>query len=156
MGEIRSRFGGLDAVVNNAAVLLQGRLSEQPTEQWRQILDINLTGPLLVLRGAARLMETGNMVNITSGLGWFPLEPYNAYCVTKAGLNMLTRALAQEYGERFRVNAVDPGVAKTRMNPSANEPPSSVVPVVRALIALGPGDPTGKCFKKSGAEVAWG
>src|SRR5439155_1119986 len=106
---IAQEWEGLDGIVNNAAVLCEGRLTEQPLEEWRETLAVNLTGPLLVVRAALKIMDRGNIVNLTSGLGRFPMEPYGAYCVAKSGLNMLTRALAQELGERFRVNAIDPG-----------------------------------------------
>jgi len=152
--EIRKGFGGLDAAVNNAAVLLEGKVSEQPFEQLEATHGVNVAGPLLVSRAAARLMDSGAIVNITSGLGFFPMQPYGAYCISKAALNMMTRVLALEWEGRILVNAVDPGVAKTRMNPAAQDPPEKVVAVVRCL--LGPEGPTGRCFKTDGSEVAWG
>ncbi|MBI2385999.1 MAG: SDR family oxidoreductase [Elusimicrobia bacterium] len=152
---VEEALGGLDAVVNNAGVLEAGRVTEQPLEQWRRALEINLTGPLLVARAAARLMPRGSVINVTSGLGFFPMEPYHAYCVSKAGLNMLTRALAAEWRGRIAVNAVDPGVARTAMNPSAAEEPAGVYPIVRALVAAGAEGPTGRCFKKNGEDVPW-
>lgn len=152
---VADALGRLDAVVNNAGVLETGRLTEQPLEQWRRTLEINLTGPLLVARAAARLMPRGCVINVTSGLSFFPMEPYHAYCVSKAGLNMLTRALAAEWSGRIAVNAVDPGVARTAMNPGAAEEPIGVYPVVRALVAAGADGPTGRCFKKNGDEISW-
>lgn len=152
---VEEAMGQLDVVVNNAGILLPGRLTEQSLDDWKRTLETNLTGPLLVASSAARIMPRGCMINITSGLGSFPMEPYNAYCVSKAGLNMLTRALALEWEGRIAVNAVDPGVARTAMNPGAAEDPAGVYPVVRALAALGADGPTGRCFKKSGEEVAW-
>lgn len=149
-------LGGLDVAINNAAVLPHGRLTEQPLEDWRRVLETNLTGPLLVARACAEVMERGAVVNITSGLGFFAMEPYNAYCVSKAGLNMMTRALALEWDGRLAVNAVDPGEVRSEMNPAATQEPDVVYPVVRALAAAGPDGPTGKCFKKSGEEVPWG
>lgn len=153
---VEDALGGLDAVINNAGILEAGRLAEQPLEQWSRMLDVNLTGPLLVARAASRLMRRGCVVNVTSGLGFFPMEPYHGYCVSKAGLNMLTRALAAEWEGRIAVNAVDPGTARTAMNPSAEDEPSGVYPVVRALVAAGADGPTGRCFKNSGEEVPWG
>ncbi len=153
--KIQEEFGGLDVAVNNAAVLFPGKVSEQPLEVWHKSLEINLTGPLLVTRAAAKIMKSGNIINITSGLGWFPMFPYNAYCVTKAGLNMLTRALAEEYKGYLRVNAIDPGTAKTRMNPTSPYSPEEILPIIRVLVSLGPKGPTGKCFKKNGEEVEW-
>lgn len=60
-----------------------------------------------------------------------------------------------EWEGRIAVNAVDPGTARTAMNPSAEDEPACVYPVVRALVAAGADGPTGRCFKKSGDEVAW-
>jgi NAD(P)-dependent dehydrogenase (short-subunit alcohol dehydrogenase family) len=153
---VAQEWAGLDAVVNNAAVLLEGRLAEQPLEEWRQTLAVNLTGAYLVARSALRIMIQGSIVQVTSGLGGFPMEPYGAYSVSKAGLNMLTRALALELGEKFRVNAIDPGEVRTRMNPEAPKPPEALVPLARALVALPRDGPTGRCFRSDGSEVPWG
>ena len=155
LSSIQGAWGGLDAIVNNAAVLIQGKLKEQSLEVWRETIETNLTAPWFIVREALPMMYGGNIVNITSGLGFFVMDPYNAYCISKAGLNMLTRALAQELGGSFRVNAVDPGVAKTNMNPVAGPPPEEPVPIIRYLVALDSDGPTGRCFKKSGEEVSW-
>lgn len=152
---VERALGGLDAVINNAGVLFEGPAAEQPLEDWRRTLETNLTAPLLVARAAARIMPKGCVINVTSGLGFFPMESYGAYCVSKAGLNMLTRALALEWKGRIAVNAVDPGVARTAMNPDAEPAPAGVYPVVRALTAQGPEGPTGRCFLKDGAEKPW-
>jgi NAD(P)-dependent dehydrogenase (short-subunit alcohol dehydrogenase family) len=150
---VGQEWGRLDGVVNNAAVLNEGRFVEQTPAEWREMLDVNLTGPTFVARAALKIMPQGTIVNITSGLGFFPMEPYGAYCVTKAGLNMLTRVLALELKGAVRVNAVDPGEARTRMNPTAPAEPDAVVPIVRALVALDANGPTGRCFDKRGDEV---
>lgn len=152
---VEKALGGLDAVINNAGVLIEGKLADQPLEDWRATLETNVTGPLLVARAASRVMPRGCVINVTSGLGFFPMIPYDAYCVSKAALNMLTRALALEWDGRIAVNAVDPGVARSEMNPTAREAPSGVYPVVRALASLGVDGPTGRCFKKSGEELGW-
>lgn len=152
---LRDAWGGLDALVNNAAILPRVRLADQGLLDWKRTIEINLTGPWLVTREALELMNGGSIVMVTSGLGWFPMAPYNSYCVSKAGLNMLTQALALELGARYRVNAVDPGVARTRMNPTAETEPDAAVPVLRYLSALGPEGPSGRCFKKDGRERAW-
>jgi NAD(P)-dependent dehydrogenase (short-subunit alcohol dehydrogenase family) len=152
---IGQEWAGLDAVVNNAAVLKEGRLGEQPLEEWRETLAANLTGAYVVVRSALRIMDRGGIVQVTSGLGRFPMEPYGAYCVSKAGLNMLTRALALELGARFHVNALDPGELRTRMNPDASTPPETLLPLARALVALPPGGPTGRCFRSDGSEAPW-
>src|SRR5689334_6423047 len=152
---IGQEWGTLDAVVNNAAVLNEGRIVEQTPAEWRETIDANVTGPYFVARSALKIMPRGNIVNVTSGLGFFPMEPYGSYCVSKAGINMLTRVLALELKGAVRVNAVDPGEARTRMNPGAPAEPEAVVPIVRALAALDASGPTGLCFDKRGNEVGW-
>jgi NAD(P)-dependent dehydrogenase (short-subunit alcohol dehydrogenase family) len=152
---IGQEWGTLDGVVNNAAVLNEGRIVEQTPAEWRETLDANVTGPYFVARSALKIMSRGNIVNVTSGLGFFPMEPYGAYGISKAAVNMLTRVLALELKGAVRVNAVDPGEARTRMNPGAPTEPEAVVPIVRALVALDGSGPTGLCFDKRGNEVAW-
>ncbi len=152
---VAEAWGRLDAIVNNAAVLREGRLTEQTFDVWRETLDVNLTGPYLVVRSALRIMERGNIVNMSSGLGRVPRETYGAYGAAKAGLNMLTRVLALELGERSRVNAIEPGVIRTRMNPEAREGPETLVPLVRTLIGLEATGPTGRCYRKDGSEAPW-
>ena len=152
---VGEEWAGLDGVVNNAAVLREGRLVEQPLEEWRETLAVNVTGAFVVVRAALRIMTGGCLVQVTSGLGRFPMEPYGAYCVSKAGLNMLTRALALELGEGFRVNAIDPGELRTRMNPEASTPPEALVPLARMLVGLPRGGPTGRCFRSDGSEAPW-
>ncbi len=155
MAAVRKRLGGLDAVVNNAGILLRRGLLEMDEAQWEQTVATNLTGPWLVTRAALDLMPRGCVVNVTSGLGWVPMRPYSAYSVSKAALNMLTRALAEELAATHRVNAVDPGVARTRMNPQATGSPDAVVPVIRALACARPEGPNGLCFKKDGSQTPW-
>lgn len=152
---VRKEFGGLEAVINNAAVMFMEPLLGMSIDAWKQTQEVNVTGAWLVTRAALPLMDGGCIVNVTSGLAWGPMAPYSAYCVSKAGLNMLTRATALELGERFRVNALDPGVGKTRMNPTAPTPAESVVPIARVLSALPKDGPTGMCFKKSGGVSPW-
>ena len=152
---VQREWGGLDVLINNAAVLYEGKLLDQPLDEWLEILDNNLTGPLLVTRAALRIMTRGVLVNVTSGLARSPMAPYGAYSASKAGLNALTKTFALELGATFRVNAVDPGEARTRMNPEAPDDASSVVPAARALAALGPDGPTGRCFGKDGVERSW-
>lgn len=152
---IADAWGGLDAVVNNAAVLREGALTAQPYSVWRDTLDVNLTGPFLVVRAALQIMAGGNIVNVSSGLGRVARIPYGAYGVAKAGLNMLTRILALELEEHWRVNAIEPGEIRTRMNPQARDEPEAVVPLARALVALDLSGPTGKCYRKDGSEAPW-
>jgi 3-oxoacyl-[acyl-carrier protein] reductase len=112
-----SRHGRLDIVVNNSGVNMLAPLAEMPTETWRTVLDVTLTGPFLVTRRALSIMREqgsgGAIVNMSSIAGWMrTAEGESHYAAAKAGIMGFTRAAAMEaapYG--IRVNAVAPGLA---------------------------------------------
>ena len=114
------RFGALDAVVNNAGIVRFGTLADLPLEDWRQVVDINLTGTFVVGRAAAaRMARTGGgaIVNITSINGLVPAAYGGAYGSTKAALMLLTEQMAVEWApQRIRVNAVAPGFIDAGMS----------------------------------------
>lgn len=155
ISRIGEAWGHLDAVINNAAVLSEGPITQQAFALWRESLDVNLTGPFLVVQSALKIMDHGNIVNVSSGLGRVPREGFGAYAVTKAGLNMLTRILALELKDRWRVNAIEPGEVRTRMRPEAADRPETLIPLVRTLIGLELSGPTGRCYRKDGSETSW-
>lgn len=108
-------LGGLDCVVNVAAVHPEwARIGDQSIESWDRTIAINLSGIFYTCRAALPLLVTGgggSMVNITSVAAfraWDLVGPYN---VSKAGVEMLTRMIAHEYGPyKVRANCVAPGV----------------------------------------------
>jgi NAD(P)-dependent dehydrogenase (short-subunit alcohol dehydrogenase family) len=106
------RLGGLDLLVNNAAVFLRTPLPRATAAQWDRLLGVNLRGPFLVSQAAARAMARGGggrIVNIGDVGGVRPWPGYIPYCVSKAGLLMLTRALAVALAPSIQVNCVAPG-----------------------------------------------
>ncbi|MCW2871298.1 SDR family oxidoreductase [Actinacidiphila oryziradicis] len=117
---VRDRFGRLDVLVNNAGVSLLSPAEETTAEQWRRVLEVNLTGPFLLSRALGRLMldaGSGSIVNIASIAGLHGIADRAAYNASKHGLIGLTRTLAAEWGGRgVRVNAVCPGWVKTEMD----------------------------------------
>ncbi|MFT4098645.1 MAG: SDR family oxidoreductase [Rhodoblastus sp.] len=118
VAHVREKFGRLDALVNNAGIAHFGPVMETPLHVWREILDVNLTGPFLMTKAAVPLMrETGGaIVNITSISSLRASTLRVAYGTSKAGLAHLTKQLAVElasYG--VRVNAVAPGPVDTAM-----------------------------------------
>lgn len=114
-----ARMGGLDGVVNAAGIMLRGSIGDVDAATWRNVLEVNLTGPYLVLRAAMPyLLETEGpaVVNIASGQALLPNSAdRSAYSASKGGLLNLTRALAAELAPRVRVNSVCPGLVDTTM-----------------------------------------
>lgn len=136
------RFGGIDALVNNASVL--GRrvpIRDQAPDEWRAVMDVNVTGTLIatqaVLPGMRR-SGRGSIINVTSGVGNRPRPRWGAYAVSKWGVEAFTYNLAlEEEDAGIRVNAVDPGKVRTAMrraaypdeDPTLLAPPGDVVDV---------------------------
>ncbi len=114
----RASFGGLDALVLNAGIGDSAPAGDETIEGWEQTIRTNLTGAFLVARAALPLLEErqGAIVGIASvnamraGPGWA------SYCTSKAGLVMLCKTIANDYGPRgVRANAVCPGWVRTPM-----------------------------------------
>jgi meso-butanediol dehydrogenase / (S,S)-butanediol dehydrogenase / diacetyl reductase len=111
-------FGGIDALVNNAAVGESAPLLEESLEQWEETLRINLTGGFLTTKLALpQLIERrGAVVNVASVNGVLAGPGWTSYCVSKAALIMLAKCVAKDYGRQgVRANAVCPGWVRTPM-----------------------------------------
>lgn len=118
--QIQSACGGLDVLVNNAGIARFGLLSDLSDQEWRQILDANLSSAFYCCRAAIPYMvskKQGKIINISSIWGTSGASCEAAYSASKAGLNGLTRALARELApSNIQVNAVSCGVIDTEMN----------------------------------------
>lgn len=106
-----TRFGRLDALVNNASVFRPTPLGSITARDFDAFLATNARAPLLLAQAAAPHLRTshGCIVNITDIYAERPLAGHAAYCMAKAALRMATLALAQELAPEVRVNAVAPG-----------------------------------------------
>lgn len=117
---VHARHERVDVVVNNAGIACISPAEETPLDLWRQVIDVNLTGPFLVSQAFGRRMlaqRHGSFVNIASIAGLKGVADRSAYNASKHGLIGLTRTLAVEWGGRgVRVNAVCPGWVKTPMD----------------------------------------
>lgn len=115
--KLEARFGALNALVNNAGTAVFKPVGETTVEEWRRVLDVNLTGPFLCVQSAAPLMADGGaVVNIASISGQRASTLRVAYGTSKAGLMHLTKQQAVELGEQgIRVNCVAPGPVDTAM-----------------------------------------
>ena len=106
-------FGGVDILVNNAALMCRVPLLELPEDEWDRVIDTNLKGYFLCCQVVGRKMmeqERGNIVNLASGAGIMPRGSRGSYAISKAGVIMLTRVLARELGPKIRINAIAPSV----------------------------------------------
>lgn len=112
-------MGGIDGVVNAAGVMQRGSILDVDAATWRRVIDINLTGPYLVIRAAMPALlknDSAAVVNLGSGQALLPnTADRSAYSASKGGLLNLGRALAAELAPRIRVNTVCPGLVDTAM-----------------------------------------
>jgi NAD(P)-dependent dehydrogenase (short-subunit alcohol dehydrogenase family) len=118
--ELADALGGLDVLVNNAGVGASSPFLEHGLEEWRRVLEVNLTAAFLCGQRAARRMvgagTAGRIINITSVHEHVPLPGSSAYCASKGGLGLLTKVMALELAEHgITVNAVAPGEISTPM-----------------------------------------
>lgn len=114
----RKRFGGIDVLVCNAGIGDSAPVLEETTEGWERVLRTNLTGVFLVARAAlpALIERRGSIVTISSVNGYLAGPGWAAYSTSKAGVIMLTRSLANDYGPLgVRANCVCPGWVRTPM-----------------------------------------
>ena len=141
--ETRARFGRLDALINNAGVIEPiTSVADSDPAAWARNITINLTGAYHAIRAVLPGMQAaggGTIVNVSSGAAIRPLEGWSAYCSAKAGLHMLTRAVALETtGRGIRVFGFQPGTTDTDMqvlirasgvNPVSQIPREKLTPV---------------------------
>ena len=130
--EAVQRFGRIDVLVNNAGLLgPRVPIEEYPEDEWRRVLDANLTAPFLLARAAIPHMpEGGSIINVVSGVSVEGRAEWGAYSVSKFGVEGLTQILAAELKDRgIRVNAVDPGGMRTEMRAAAYPDEDPATPI---------------------------
>ena len=111
-GAVEKEFGRLDVLVNNAGMFFPAKFEELTEEQWDRILDTNLKSQFLCSQAAAPMLRRsghGRIINFASLGGLLAWPAYTHYCVSKAGVIMLTRCLARALAPEITVNAVAPG-----------------------------------------------
>jgi len=107
-------FGQLDALVNNAGIQPINGLQNMTADQWRAVVDVNLTGTFTMTQAAVAAMTGGSITHIASVEGSLPARGHAHYASAKAAVIMHARAAALELGPRgFRVNTVSPGLIDT-------------------------------------------
>ena len=129
------QIGELDVLVANAGISVRAPFLEIREEDWRRVLDVNLTGVFLCAQQAARRMDEGVilMTASTNGLSGHPY--YADYNASKAGVILLAKTMARELAPKIRVNAICPGYVLTPMQQA--EYTDSMLAEVNASIPLG-------------------
>jgi 3-oxoacyl-[acyl-carrier protein] reductase len=134
--EIEKDFGRLDVLVNNAGIIKDRTLAKMTPEEWKAVIDIDLTGVFNCTKAALPLIvaNQGNIVSISSIVGQRGNFGQTNYAAAKAGIIGFTKSLAKELG-RFgvRVNAIAPGFIETRLTESI---PENVKVMAKQLTAL--------------------
>ncbi|CAH0117873.1 3-oxoacyl-[acyl-carrier-protein] reductase [Paenibacillus sp. CECT 9249] len=125
----------VDILVNNAAVLDIANIFDTEPDEWRRQIDVNLTGPFLMTKAALPIMRRqkyGRIVNITSSLAANGAGGYGAYSAAKAGLESLTRTVADEESNyNILANLFDPGMIKSEMHGTGKDPATVAAEIVR-------------------------
>lgn len=146
----QQRFGRIDALINNAGVIEPIAVTaESDPAAWARNIEINLIGAYYAIRAVLPPMLAaggGTIVNVSSGAAHNPLEGWSAYCSGKAGLAMLTRAIALEHAAQgIRVFGFQPGTTDTEMqviirasgiNPISKIPRENLTPVAHPAAAI--------------------
>jgi 3-oxoacyl-[acyl-carrier-protein] reductase (EC 1.1.1.100) len=135
--EIEKDFGKLDVLVNNAGIIKDRTLAKMSLDEWKAVIDVNLTGTFNCTKAALPLIvaNQGCIINISSIVGERGNFGQTNYAASKGGIIGFTKSLAKELG-RFgvRVNAVSPGFIETKM---AETVPENIKLAVKQLTALG-------------------
>jgi len=109
---VEKQFGRLDILVNNAGMFFSAKFEDLTEEEWDRILDTNLKSQFLCSQAATPMLRRsghGRIVNFASLGGLLAWPAYTHYCVSKAGVIMLTRCLARALAPEITVNAIAPG-----------------------------------------------
>ena len=127
--EARRRFERLDILVNNASRFYPTSMGQTQSWQWDDLLNSNLRGPYFLVQELLSELKTagGTVVNIVDIHAERPMPGHAVYCMSKAGLAMMTLALAQELGPSIRVNGVSPGAILWPVNEMDSQEKQSIL-----------------------------
>lgn len=153
---VLKEYGKIDILFNNAGTWRGDDAEKVTTEDWKEVIDVNLTGPFIVSREVGKVMlkqGKGSIVNIASMSGMVVNTPQNqcAYNASKGGLIMLTKSMATEWATRgVRVNAICPGYIRTEMSEDRYQKKD---PAIERWFSMTPMGRSGKAEELMGLAV---
>ena len=119
ISETAKKFGKVNVLVNNAGTLSVSTVDTISEDDWDRVITVNLKGPFLMSRAALKEFRKaggGTIVNIGSVLGLVAMKDRAAYCASKGGVTMLTKAMALDHAhENVRVNCICPSIVETEL-----------------------------------------
>ena len=132
IAQIEGDLGGVDILVNNAAIIKRIPMIEMSAEDFRQVVDVDLNAPFIVAKAVLPGMIRkghGKIINICSMMSELGRETVSAYAAAKGGLKMLTRNICAEYGKNnIQCNAIGPGYIATSQTAPLREPQADGTP----------------------------
>ncbi len=126
IAQIEKDAGGVDILVNNAGIIKRTPMAEMSADDFRRVVDVDLTGPFIMAKAVIPAMVQkggGKIINICSMMSELGRETVSAYAAAKGGLKMLTKNIASEYGEfNIQCNGIGPGYIATPQTAPLREP----------------------------------
>ena len=159
VAKIEADLGSLDILVNNAGIIKRIPMLEMSAEEFRQVVDIDLTGPFICSKAVIPGMIKrghGKIINICSMMSELGRETVSAYAAAKGGLKMLTKNIASEYGEyNIQCNGIGPGYIATPQTAPLREvqPDGSKHPFDQFILAKTPANRWGEAEDLGGPAV---
>ena len=153
-----SKLGGIDILINNAGITLDSLTIRLTEENWKKVLDINLTSTFLMCKYAIKKMiknKSGKIINITSIVGHTGNFGQTNYSASKAGIVAFSKSLALEYAKKnININCVSPGFIKTEMTDKI--PEEYKTKLISRIPAgdLGTGDDVSNCVAFLASDMA--
>ena len=152
------KLGGLDILVNNAGITLDNISIRLTEENWKKVLDINLTSTFLMCKFAIKKMlknKSGKIINITSIVGHTGNLGQANYSASKAGIVAFSKSLAIEYAKKnININCVSPGFIKTEMTDKINDEFKKILISKIPSGDLGTGEDVSNCVAFLASDMA--
>ena len=157
--QVEAAKGPIDILVNNAGIIKRVPMHEMSVEEWKLVVDIDLTGPFICSKAVLPGMmerKSGKIINAWSMMSEFGRETVSAYAAAKGGLKMLTRNICSEYGQyNIQCNAIGPGYIATPQTRPLREkgPDGSMNPFDRFIRSKTPAQRWGRTEDLMGLAV---